>query len=49
VRAPGPGLGEHTEEVLREAGFSAEEVAALHQAGAVAGPATGVQGSFLSA
>jgi crotonobetainyl-CoA:carnitine CoA-transferase CaiB-like acyl-CoA transferase len=29
VRRPAPLLGEHTEEVLREAGFSAEEIAAL--------------------
>jgi crotonobetainyl-CoA:carnitine CoA-transferase CaiB-like acyl-CoA transferase len=47
-RAPGPGLGDHTNEVLTEAGFSTEEIAALHEAGAVAGPAGRVQGSFLS-
>jgi crotonobetainyl-CoA:carnitine CoA-transferase CaiB-like acyl-CoA transferase len=29
IRRPAPLLGEHTEEVLREAGFSAEEIAAL--------------------
>ena len=50
TRAPGPGLGEHTDEVLAAAGYSEEEIAALHEAGAVAGPAAGaVQGSFLSA
>jgi crotonobetainyl-CoA:carnitine CoA-transferase CaiB-like acyl-CoA transferase len=49
VRAPGPGLGDHTDEVLAAAGFSAEEIAALHEAGAVAGAASGVQGSFMSA
>jgi alpha-methylacyl-CoA racemase len=47
VRAPGPGLGEHTDEVLSAAGYTAEEIAALHESGAVAGPAGAVQGSFL--
>jgi crotonobetainyl-CoA:carnitine CoA-transferase CaiB-like acyl-CoA transferase len=45
---PGPALGEHTDTVLAEAGYSAEEIAALHESGAVAGPAAAVQGSFLS-
>jgi len=49
TRAPGPGLGEHTEEVLREAGFADEEIAALHASNAVAGAAGSTQGSFLSA
>jgi crotonobetainyl-CoA:carnitine CoA-transferase CaiB-like acyl-CoA transferase len=49
ARAPGPGLGEHTDELLEGAGYSAEEIAALHEAGAVAGPAQTAQGSFLSA
>ncbi len=48
-RAPGPGLGEHTTEVLAAAGFGEEEIAALHETGAVAGPAGSVRGSFLSA
>jgi crotonobetainyl-CoA:carnitine CoA-transferase CaiB-like acyl-CoA transferase len=49
TRAPGPGLGEHTEEVLVEAGFGAEEIAALLGSGAVAGPASGApEGSFLA-
>ncbi len=39
ARLPGPALGEHTEEVLRGAGYSAEEVAELLADGAVAGPA----------
>jgi crotonobetainyl-CoA:carnitine CoA-transferase CaiB-like acyl-CoA transferase len=46
-RAPGPGLGEHTDEVLAAAGYAPEEVAALHESGAVAGPAGAAQGSFL--
>ncbi len=47
-RLPGPGLGEHTDEVLREAGYSSEEIAALKESGAVAGQAVGATGSFLS-
>jgi alpha-methylacyl-CoA racemase len=37
AQRPGPGLGEHTVEVLREAGCSAEEIDELVRAGAVAG------------
>jgi crotonobetainyl-CoA:carnitine CoA-transferase CaiB-like acyl-CoA transferase len=48
-RAPGPVLGEHTEEVLAGAGFTAQEIAALEQSGAVAGPAGEPAGaSFMS-
>jgi alpha-methylacyl-CoA racemase len=47
-RAPGPELGEHTDEVLAGAGFSEAEIAALHEAGAIAGSAEAVRGSFLS-
>jgi alpha-methylacyl-CoA racemase len=47
TRAPGPALGEHTDEILTAAGYSPSEIAALHEAGAVAGPAGAVQGSFL--
>jgi crotonobetainyl-CoA:carnitine CoA-transferase CaiB-like acyl-CoA transferase len=36
-RRPGPGLGEHTGAVLREAGYGEAEIVALHRAGAVAG------------
>jgi len=32
---PAPGIGQHSEEVLREAGFTADEVAALREAGAL--------------
>ena len=45
---PAPALGEHTEEVLREAGFDADEVAALLGSGAVAGPSEAVEaGRFM--
>ena len=44
-----PALGEHTEEVLREAGLGDEEIAALIESGAAAGPSQQAeQGSFLS-
>ncbi len=47
-RAPGPALGEHTDEVLAAAGYDPEQIAALKQAGAVAGPAEGgMGGAFL--
>jgi alpha-methylacyl-CoA racemase len=46
---PAPALGEHTEDVLREAGFTGEEVASLLDSGAAAGPAREpVEGRFLS-
>ena len=48
TRAPGPGLGDHTEEVLAAAGFGAGEITALLQSGAVAGPAGATQGSFMA-
>ncbi len=48
TRAPGPGLGEHTDEILAAAGFDAAEIAALHESGAVAGLTGTVQGSFLA-
>jgi crotonobetainyl-CoA:carnitine CoA-transferase CaiB-like acyl-CoA transferase len=49
VRSPGPALGEHTDEVLETLGYSADEVEALKEAGAVAGPApSGARGSFMS-
>ncbi|HYI81460.1 MAG TPA: CaiB/BaiF CoA-transferase family protein [Thermoleophilaceae bacterium] len=47
VHAPGPALGEHTHEVLAALGYSDEQVAALEEAGAVAGRAVDVTGSFL--
>ncbi len=45
---PGPALGEHTDELLASAGYSAEQIEELKRSGAVAGPAAGVQGSFMS-
>jgi alpha-methylacyl-CoA racemase len=48
VRAPGPVLGEHTDEVLAGLGYSDSEVAALKESGAVAGPAADVEGSFMA-
>jgi crotonobetainyl-CoA:carnitine CoA-transferase CaiB-like acyl-CoA transferase len=47
-RLPGPALGEHTAQALRAAGYDDDDVAALMESGAVAGPATGPQGSFLA-
>ena len=44
----GPALGEHTREVLASIGYSGGDIAALEEAGAVAGPAVGTPGSFLS-
>jgi crotonobetainyl-CoA:carnitine CoA-transferase CaiB-like acyl-CoA transferase len=50
ARAPGPALGEHTEDVLAGAGFTAEQIAALERAGAVAGRAEApADASFMSA
>jgi len=48
VGAPAPSLGEHTDEVLEEAGYSAEEIAALKESGAAAGLAEGQKGAFLA-
>jgi alpha-methylacyl-CoA racemase len=45
ARLPGPALGEHTEEVLRAAGYSDAEVAELLQTGAAAGPAEAPSGA----
>jgi alpha-methylacyl-CoA racemase len=48
AQRPGPVLGEHTDEVLRAAGYDDDAIAALKEAGAVAGPVTDAQGSFLA-
>jgi alpha-methylacyl-CoA racemase len=45
---PAPAFGEHTDEVLREAGYSDEEIAAMKESGAVAGPSADSAGSFLA-
>ena len=42
---PAPALGEHTAEVLGEAGFSEDEVAAMIEAGAAAGPNAEAEGA----
>jgi len=47
-RLPGPALGEHTEAVLRGAGYDDARIARLVESGAVAGPAAGSEGSFLA-
>jgi crotonobetainyl-CoA:carnitine CoA-transferase CaiB-like acyl-CoA transferase len=38
IDRPAPALGEHTVEVLTEAGYSTEEVEALEESGAAKGP-----------
>ncbi len=47
-RLPGPGLGQHTTEVLCGLGYSEAEIAALAESGAVAGQAEEALGSFLA-
>ncbi len=37
---PAPAFGEHTDEVLAEAGYSGAEIDAMKQAGAAAGPSS---------
>jgi crotonobetainyl-CoA:carnitine CoA-transferase CaiB-like acyl-CoA transferase len=46
--APGPVLGEHTGEVLASLGYSQEEIEALKEAGAAAGPVAGAHGTFMT-
>jgi crotonobetainyl-CoA:carnitine CoA-transferase CaiB-like acyl-CoA transferase len=48
TRAPGPPLGEATDELLAAAGYSAQEIAELHEAGAVAGEQDVQHGSFMA-
>ena len=47
-RLPGPGLGEHTAAVLRDAGYTDEEIGELTEAGAIGVLAQGATGSFLT-
>ena len=47
-QGPGPALGEHTDEVLSALGYDDGDIAALKDAGAVAGPAAEARGSFMS-
>src|SRR3954452_144989 len=48
VDVPGPALGEHTREVLSALGYSDDDIAALTDSGAVAGPPAAAEGSFMS-
>ena len=43
---PAPAFGEHTDEVLAEAGYSEAEIAAMKESGAAAGPAAEAHGEF---
>ncbi|MEA2403135.1 MAG: alpha-methylacyl-CoA racemase [Thermoleophilaceae bacterium] len=45
---PGPGLGEHTREVLAGLGYSEDEIGSLLESGAAAGAATDTRGSFMA-
>jgi alpha-methylacyl-CoA racemase len=47
-RLPGPALGEHTEQVLRDLGYDDADIARMTDAGVVAGPPAGRTGSFLA-
>jgi crotonobetainyl-CoA:carnitine CoA-transferase CaiB-like acyl-CoA transferase len=46
---PAPELGEHTEEVLAELGYSADQIASLTESGAIAGRQDAPAGQFLGA
>jgi crotonobetainyl-CoA:carnitine CoA-transferase CaiB-like acyl-CoA transferase len=43
---PAPAFGEHTDEVLREAGYTGEEIAAMKESGAAAGPSADAATTF---
>jgi alpha-methylacyl-CoA racemase len=44
----GPGLGEHTAEVLAGLGYSEDEITALEESGAAVGPVAGERGTFMA-
>lgn len=46
--APGPGLGEHTAEVLASLGYGDQEIAALEESGAAPGPVAEARGSLMA-
>jgi crotonobetainyl-CoA:carnitine CoA-transferase CaiB-like acyl-CoA transferase len=48
VHRPAPAFGEHTREVLAEAGLAEDEIAALYESGAAAGPSAGEQQPFMA-
>jgi alpha-methylacyl-CoA racemase len=48
VATPAPALGEHTDAVLSGVGYGDDEIEALKESGAVAGPAAETRGSFMS-
>ncbi len=48
TRAPGPALGQDTDDLLAGSGYSAQEIAALYDCGAVAGRRGVERGSFLA-
>jgi alpha-methylacyl-CoA racemase len=43
IERPAPALGEHTSDVLSDAGYSAEEIQALEESGAAKGPDTAIE------
>jgi crotonobetainyl-CoA:carnitine CoA-transferase CaiB-like acyl-CoA transferase len=43
---PAPAFGEHTDDVLHEAGYSEEEIAAMKESGAAAGPSADSAATF---
>jgi crotonobetainyl-CoA:carnitine CoA-transferase CaiB-like acyl-CoA transferase len=45
---PAPAFGEHTDDALREAGYSDAEIEEMKESGAAAGTTAGATGSFLA-